>query len=98
MPQLSRIPFTELKVDRSFVHGAHLREHLRVILQSALEMANRLKLTTVAEGVESIEDWRLLQASSCTLGQGYLIARPMAGDALPGWLREHNARLAELRA
>ncbi len=98
MQQLSRIPFTELKVDRSFVHGAHQREHLRVILQSALEMANRLKLTTVAEGVETMEDWRLLQASSCALGQGYLIARPMAGDALPGWLREHNARLAELRA
>lgn len=60
MQQLARIPFTELKVDRSFVHGAAQREHLRVILQSALEMANRLNLVTVAEGVEHLEDWRLL--------------------------------------
>lgn len=97
MQQLARIPFTELKIDRSFVHKAHQQAHLRVILQSALEMAGRLGLVSVAEGVETMADWRLLQQFGCTLGQGYLIARPMAGEALPRWLKSHEARLPSLR-
>lgn len=97
MQQLARIPFTELKIDRSFVHGAHQRKNLRVILQSALDMASRLELVTVAEGVETMEDWRLLQESGCLLGQGYLIAKPMAAKDLPIWLKGHHRRLPELR-
>jgi EAL domain-containing protein (putative c-di-GMP-specific phosphodiesterase class I) len=98
MQQLSRIPFTELKVDRSFVHGAHQREHLRVILQSALDMARNMNLVTVAEGIETAEDWKLLQEFGCTLGQGYFAAKPMPGEVLPGWIKENKARLRGLRA
>ncbi|MFL9924392.1 EAL domain-containing protein [Herbaspirillum lusitanum] len=97
MQQLARIPFTELKIDRSFVHGAHSRKNLRVILQSALDMASRLELVTVAEGIETIEDWRLLQDSGCAIGQGYLIAKPMPANELPTWLKGHHRRLPELR-
>lgn len=97
MQQLARIPFTELKVDRTFVHGAHMRPHLRVILQSALDMAKRLELVTVAEGIEAIEDWRLLQESGCMIGQGYLIGRTMPANDLPTWLKGHHRRLHELR-
>lgn len=98
MQQLARIPFTELKIDRSFVHGAHQRKNLRVILQSALDMAHRLELATVAEGIETLEDWHLLQELGCTIGQGYLIAKPMPAAALPQWLKSHHGRLHELRA
>lgn len=97
MQQLARIPFTELKIDRSFVHGAHARQNLRVILQSALDMAKRLELVTVAEGIETMEDWRLLQDSGCMIGQGYLIAKPMPANELPIWLKGHHRRLPELR-
>jgi EAL domain-containing protein (putative c-di-GMP-specific phosphodiesterase class I)/CheY-like chemotaxis protein len=97
MQQLARIPFTELKIDRSFVHGAHQRNNLRVILQSALEMARQLGLVTVAEGVETLEDWRLLQQGGCSIGQGYLIAKPMPANEMLQWLKSHQARLAELR-
>ncbi|UXY16334.1 EAL domain-containing response regulator [Chitiniphilus purpureus] len=97
MQQLARIPFTELKIDRTFVSGANERHQLRVILQSALEMANRLNLVTVAEGVELLDDWRLLQDFGCTLGQGFLVARPMTGDELPIWLRRHSQHLRALR-
>jgi EAL domain-containing protein (putative c-di-GMP-specific phosphodiesterase class I) len=98
MQQLARIPFSELKIDRSFVHGAHQRKNSRVILQSALDLARRLELTTVAEGIETMEDWRLLQEFGCMMGQGYLIATPMPAGALPQWLKSHNSRLNELRA
>jgi EAL domain-containing protein (putative c-di-GMP-specific phosphodiesterase class I) len=97
MQQLARIPFTELKVDRSLVHGAHLRANLRVILQSALDMARRLDLVTVAEGIETPEDWRFLQECGCDIGQGYLIARPMPASEIPQWLKLHQGRLHELK-
>jgi len=98
MQQLARIPFTELKIDRSFVHEASRRTNLRVILQSALDMARQLGLVTVAEGIETLEDWKLVQACGCNVGQGYLIARPMPAEELPQWLKSHQARLPELRA
>ncbi|GAA5173647.1 EAL domain-containing protein [Niveibacterium umoris] len=97
MQQLARIPFTELKIDRSFVHGASRKPHLKVILQSALDMSNRLGLVSVAEGVETMEDWRLLQESGCSVAQGFLIAKPMPGDELAGWLKGHLGRVRELR-
>jgi EAL domain-containing protein (putative c-di-GMP-specific phosphodiesterase class I) len=98
MQQLARIPFTELKIDRSFVHEASRRTNLQVILQSALDMSRQLGLVTVAEGIETLEDWKLVQACGCNVGQGYLIARPMPAEELPQWLRRHQARLPELRA
>jgi EAL domain-containing protein (putative c-di-GMP-specific phosphodiesterase class I)/ActR/RegA family two-component response regulator len=97
MLQLARIPFTELKIDRSFVHGAHQRKRSRVLLQSALDMARQLGLITVAEGIETIEDWLLLQSFDCCVGQGYLIARPMPAEDLPAWLHLHRERLCSLR-
>jgi EAL domain-containing protein (putative c-di-GMP-specific phosphodiesterase class I)/CheY-like chemotaxis protein len=98
MQQLARIPFTELKIDRSFVHGANQRGNLRVILQSAVDLARQLHLVTVAEGVETLEDWRLMQACGCTVAQGYLIAKPMPASELPAWLKHHQHRLPELRS
>jgi EAL domain-containing protein (putative c-di-GMP-specific phosphodiesterase class I) len=91
MQQLARIPFTELKIDRSFVHGAHARESLQVILRSALELANELGLSTVAEGIENMEDWRLLQEYGCSLGQGWLIAKSMSADEFVPWMKKHEA-------
>jgi EAL domain-containing protein (putative c-di-GMP-specific phosphodiesterase class I) len=96
MQQLARIPFTELKIDRSFVHGAYERESLQVILRSALDMASKLGLQTVAEGVESLSDWRLLQEYGCGFAQGWLIAKPMPSSRFEEWLKGHLARRSEL--
>ncbi len=97
MQQLARVPFTELKIDRSFVNGAHANESLRVMLRSAIEMATRLKLTTVAEGVESAEDWQLLRQANCEVAQGWFIGKALPGAELADWLRQHTLRLADLR-
>jgi len=98
MQQLARIPFTELKVDRAFVHGAHERSNLRVILKSALDMSRQLGLVTVAEGIETLQDWQLVRDSGCGVGQGFLVARAMPADELPRWLEAHEARVRELGA
>ncbi|HEX6245518.1 MAG TPA: EAL domain-containing response regulator [Polyangiales bacterium] len=91
MQQLSRISFTELKIDRSFVHGAAQRRHLRTILESSLKLARNLKLKSVAEGVETQEDWELLRELGCDQAQGYFIAKPMRAELFPDWHRNWNA-------
>jgi EAL domain-containing protein (putative c-di-GMP-specific phosphodiesterase class I) len=48
-------------------------------------MAQRLNLRSVAEGIESNEDWDVVAGLGCDIAQGYLIARPMPGDELVGW-------------
>ena len=96
MQQLARIPFTELKIDRAFVHGAHQRTNLRVILQSALDMARQLGLVTVAEGIENLPDWQLVRDSGCGVGQGFLIAAAMPADQLPEWIKRNEPRLSAL--
>ncbi|VUD40468.1 Oxygen sensor protein DosP [Thalassocella blandensis] len=85
MQQLTRFPFNELKIDRSFVHGSISREHLRSILQSAIDMGSRLGITTVAEGVETQQELQLLKTMGCHHVQGYLISRPLAADLLLQW-------------
>ncbi|AFL73327.1 EAL domain-containing protein [Thiocystis violascens] len=86
MEQLRRIPFGELKLDRGFVRGASERPAVRAILSASVEMARKLGLTTVAEGVETQADLDLVRGLGCDLVQGWLIAKPMPLDELIAWL------------
>ncbi|MEN3069918.1 EAL domain-containing response regulator [Uliginosibacterium sediminicola] len=88
MQQLSRVPFSELKIDRSFVDGAHHRENLRAILESAIALGKRLGMSTVAEGVEQIEDWNLLKSLGCQSCQGYLLSPPVPAEAIPNFIAQ----------
>lgn len=88
MQQLTRIPFTELKIDRSFVTNSATNEAARVILSSSLQMARKLNIKAVAEGVETQQDWDMLQELGCDLAQGFLIAAPMEGGAYLNWMQE----------
>jgi EAL domain-containing protein (putative c-di-GMP-specific phosphodiesterase class I)/DNA-binding NarL/FixJ family response regulator len=98
MQQLTRIPFTELKIDRSFISHAHDRNSRLVILRSAIEMAGKLGVTAVAEGVETDAEWRMLQELSCDVAQGFFIAKPMPGEAIMEWLKAYGPRMQGLRA
>jgi len=85
MQQLSRIPFSELKIDRSFVTDVALHPQRRVILASSIDMARKLGLKVVAEGVESRADWDRLKELGCTMAQGYFIAKPMPATEFITW-------------
>lgn len=93
MEQLKRVPFTEIKIDRSFVFGALNDATARTILESTIALGKSLKLNVVAEGAETREDWDLLSRLGCDLVQGYYVARPMPGDKIPGWVAAWNAKL-----
>ncbi len=88
MQQLSRIAFTELKIDQAFVANAAREASARVILASSVDMARKLDIAAVAEGVETRADWDMLLQLGCELAQGYLIARPMDAAAFEAWLRD----------
>jgi EAL domain-containing protein (putative c-di-GMP-specific phosphodiesterase class I)/ActR/RegA family two-component response regulator len=85
---LARIPFSELKIDRSFVDGASKKRPLGTVLKSCLGLAHSLDRMSVAVGVETRQDWDFLQGLGCTYAQGYHIANPMAASAFPGWLED----------
>jgi EAL domain-containing protein (putative c-di-GMP-specific phosphodiesterase class I)/CheY-like chemotaxis protein len=85
---LARIPFSELKIDRSFVDGASKKLALGTVLSSCLGLARSLDRMSVAVGVETKEDWDFLQGLGCTYAQGYHIASPMAAEDFPGWLED----------
>ena len=92
MEQLKRIPFTELKIDRAFVNGAHADDTARSILESSVTLAKKLGMTIVAEGVEDQQDWDLVESLGIDLIQGYFVCRPLPGADLPGWLAEWSAK------
>jgi EAL domain-containing protein (putative c-di-GMP-specific phosphodiesterase class I) len=77
LQQVMRVPFTELKIDQSFVTGCATNSASRVIVESSVEMARNLGMKSVAEGVESQRDWNVVKAARCDIAQGYFIARPM---------------------
>lgn len=89
LQQLTWLPFTELKIDRAFVTSAHRNRRSLAILQSAIDMSVRLRLPSIAEGVETVDELHLLRSLGCSAAQGYLFARPMAGEVLLDWHAAH---------
>ncbi len=92
MEQLQRIPFSELKIDRAFVRGASTDPFARAILESNVQLARKLDMTVVAEGVETREDWDLVTEVGCDQVQGYYIARPMPVHQFLEWLGRWNLK------
>jgi EAL domain-containing protein (putative c-di-GMP-specific phosphodiesterase class I) len=82
LARLIDLPCVELKMDRSFVADCAVDEGKRSLCQSAIDLAQRFHATVCAEGVEKIEDLRVLLGMGCDLAQGYLFARPMHPDNL----------------
>ncbi|MBS0511684.1 MAG: EAL domain-containing response regulator [Proteobacteria bacterium] len=86
--QLVRLPFSEIKVDKSFVMTAMHSEESRTVVKSIVDLGRSLGLRTVAEGVETAEVLGFLGNIGCHLAQGFHIARPMTGEATLRWMGE----------
>lgn len=93
MQQLALLPFTELKLDRSFVDRCYADPSRLAIIESSIELARKLGLKSVAEGVEDEQTWRQLAALGCDVCQGFFSARPMPRHELKNW---HAAWLERL--
>ena len=86
LTQVRDLPFDEIKLDRSFIQGAAESDKSRQILESSVEIAKRLGLRIVAEGVETLDDWKLVEELGCDEVQGYFVSRPIPGDEIPEWV------------
>lgn len=96
LAQLRDLPFDELKIDRSFVHGAAQDSSLRAIVESSLLLARQLEMKVVAEGIEEWADWDLLRTARCDMAQGYLLAKPMADERVGAWIESWEDRRVDL--
>lgn len=90
--QLARVPFTELKIDQSFVTDCAANPSSRAIVESSVEMARRLDLKSVAESVETQSHWDVLKATGCDVAQGYFIAKPMPDSLFVEFCTTKTAR------
>ena len=88
MLQLVRLPFSEIKVDRSFVMTARHSDESRTVIRSIVDLGRSLGLKSTAEGVEDHETLIYLRDIGCDLAQGFGIARPMDGERVLDWIRE----------
>ena len=88
--QLVRLPFSELKVDKSFVISAGHSSESRQVIKAIVGLGSSLGLITTAEGVEDADTLRFLQETGCNLAQGFYIARPMLGPDALAWARKYQ--------
>jgi EAL domain-containing protein (putative c-di-GMP-specific phosphodiesterase class I)/CheY-like chemotaxis protein len=84
--QLQRLPFSEMKVDRSFVAAAAHSPESAVIVKTIIDLAHNLSLQAVAEGVEEDSVMQELDRWGCDMAQGFLISRPLTADQLHPYL------------
>lgn len=84
--ELQRMPFSEMKIDKSFVLDMATNKDCAVIVNSILDLGHNLGLKVVAEGVEDIRIWRLLKDRGCDFAQGFYMAKPMPADEFNRWL------------
>jgi len=94
LSSLHLLPVDTVKIDRSFVSLAASSAHHKVLIEATVLVARSLGMTTVAEGIETLEQANVAHAQGCDKGQGYLYSRPLESAALQQWLTAHAAQPA----
>ena len=94
---LKRLPLSELKIDKSFIFNMQNNQFDYLIVSSTLELAHKMNLKVVAEGVEDHATSELLKLLECDFLQGYYICRPLPIEALIEWANESIWRLKRVR-
>jgi EAL domain-containing protein (putative c-di-GMP-specific phosphodiesterase class I) len=87
---LHRFPVNALKIDRSFISKLTTDGANREIITSIISLAKNLHVDVIAEGVEMDHQLSNIKELNCGYCQGFLIARPMAEDAIDAWIHEQQ--------
>lgn len=96
---LKKMPIDTLKLDRAFIRDMLEDSGSSMLVGTLIGMAKGLHLTTVAEGVETLEQVRVLTALGCPLAQGYYFSRPVLSDRIPALARtDFLSRASDLQA
>ena len=76
LSQLAMFPFDKIKIDKSFTQNLTKRSECAAIISATLTLAENLNIATTAEGVETVDQYRILRLAGVTSLQGYLFKRP----------------------
>ena len=90
LTSLRLLPLDEVKIDGSFIRDMTVNDHDDAIVRSMVELATRLHLRIVAEGVETRETEEALRRIGCNVVQGYLLSRALSPGDLERWLAVHD--------
>jgi EAL domain-containing protein (putative c-di-GMP-specific phosphodiesterase class I) len=90
LASLLRMPFAELKIDRSFIGVCRTDPDAWKLVRATVALARELEMNVVAEGIETEAVSERLRDVGCDVGQGWYFGRPMQGDALLRWLAPRN--------
>lgn len=85
---IKRLPIDTLKIDQSFIRELTVDQTDVAIIKSIVEIANRINLNIVAEGIETSEQLKILKNLNCSKGQGYLFSKPLSPKALEKWMNQ----------
>lgn len=97
LSQLQQLPVHELKIDRSFVTGMTTNRGSQSVVRSTVDIAKRLGVRTIAEGVETVAELRALAAIGCHEVQGYFVAQPLRAEEVVSWIEMRHALYASNR-
>lgn len=87
---LRKFPIDEIKIDREFVIYALNNKKDRIIIQTIIEMARKLELSVLAEGVETVEQKDFLRENGCFVYQGFFYAKPLQEERFFDFLLKNN--------
>ncbi len=96
--QLYRLPFSELKIDQSFLKDCDSDDEAKIIIQSIQDLATNLDLSTCAEGVETAATMDFCRNIGCDKIQGYFISKPVAAEELIRFIKYWDSDLEFLTA
>jgi EAL domain-containing protein (putative c-di-GMP-specific phosphodiesterase class I) len=86
LERMRLLPFDELKIDRWLVARVEHSQEARRTVEMLVALSAEHKFSLTGEGIETEQQWHALKELGCHFGQGYLIARPMPGDRVRGWI------------
>lgn len=92
--QLHRMPFSEMKIDRSFVMDMDRDEEAKIIVRSIVDLGHNIGLSICAEGVETQEALDYLSSLNCETAQGYHMSRPIPAEEILPWCNQWRKEAA----
>ena len=90
LASLRHLHVNRIKIDRCFVTGIANSSEDQILVQTILKLGHSLWIEVVAEGVETVDDLRLLRLFGCKLMQGYHLRRPAPQQEVTGWLKQQK--------
>lgn len=90
MERLAHLPFSEIKVDKSFVLQSSESLGARSVIESIIDLGKAIGLRSSAEGVEDWTSVKMLRDLNCDILQGYFISKPMTHDVALQWMRDYD--------